>query len=102
MTPEPQLVTTDRPAVTPAAASRTRNCAGERKVPSAFSSSLAGTLTVELAPGFTPALGATFNVISYAGRTGEFQSVKLPDLGAGRKLSLVYGRAGVALSVVAQ
>jgi hypothetical protein len=66
---------------------------------------LAGTLTVELAPGFTPALGATFTVINFTGRTGEFQNVKFPDLGAGRKFSISYGGSGsgnVVLRVVAQ
>jgi hypothetical protein len=64
---------------------------------------LAGTLTVELAPGFTPALGATFTVINFTGRTGEFQNVKFPDLGAGRKFSIAYGGSGsVVLRVVAQ
>ncbi|MCC6233065.1 MAG: hypothetical protein IT580_10505 [Verrucomicrobiales bacterium] len=67
------------------------------------SATLAGTLTVELAPGFTPALGATFTVISFSGRTGEFQNVKLPDLGAGKKFSVVYGSGSgsVVLRVVA-
>ncbi|MBL9135599.1 MAG: Ig-like domain-containing protein [Verrucomicrobiales bacterium] len=66
------------------------------------SATLAGTLTVELAPGFTPPLGAVYNVISYNGRTGEFQTVNLPNLGAGRKLTIVYGTSNLAVKVVAQ
>jgi hypothetical protein len=63
---------------------------------------LGGTLTVELAEGFSPALGQTFNAVSFSSRTGEFTTLNLPPLGAGRKLEVVHGTTGVTLRVVSQ
>lgn len=63
---------------------------------------LAGTLTIDVVPGFSPPLGTVYNVISYTGATGTFGTVKLPDLGPSKKLTITYGPSNVALKVVAQ
>jgi hypothetical protein len=44
---------------------------------------LAGALEVTFAPGFTPAHGASFDLLDFAGRTGQFDTVNLPALPAG-------------------
>ncbi|MCC6233809.1 MAG: hypothetical protein IT580_14255, partial [Verrucomicrobiales bacterium] len=63
---------------------------------------LAGTLTVELLDGFSPAIGQTYSVLNTAGRTGEFTTLKLPSPGAGRKFEVTYTATRVDLQVVAQ
>ncbi len=63
---------------------------------------LGGTLTVELAEGFSPALGQTYNAVSFSSRTGEFTTLNLPALGAGRKLQVIHGTSGVTVTVVPQ
>ncbi|MEN9676398.1 MAG: hypothetical protein RIS76_2294 [Verrucomicrobiota bacterium] len=62
--------------------------------------SLAGTLRVELAEGFSPGAGQTFTVVSCNSRTGEFDNVILPDLGADRRLEVVYRPSSVVVRVV--
>jgi hypothetical protein len=63
---------------------------------------LGGALKVELAEGFTPILGQTFDVlIDILGRTGEFDQVILPDLGSGLKLVVSYSASKVTLTVEA-
>ena len=63
---------------------------------------LGGALKVELAEGFTPVLGQTFDVlIDISGRTGEFDQVSLPDLGSGLRLVVSYSATKVTLTVEA-
>jgi hypothetical protein len=62
---------------------------------------LAGTLDVRLTDGFVPSIGNSFNVVTYAARTGQFNSVYLPTLPSGREWRLQYGSLAVTLSVVA-
>ncbi|MBL9136647.1 MAG: hypothetical protein JNK85_12295 [Verrucomicrobiales bacterium] len=63
---------------------------------------LAGTLTVELIDGFSPELGQQFRVLDYTSRTGEFTTVRLPTLGGGKRLEVIYGATGLDLRVVSQ
>jgi hypothetical protein len=63
---------------------------------------LGGTLTVQLADGFSPAVGQTYNAVGFSSRTGEFTTLNLPALGAGKRLEVVYGTTGVTLRVVSQ
>jgi hypothetical protein len=60
---------------------------------------LAGTLRVQLAPGFVPAVGQTFDLITAANRTGEFQTLMLPELGPGKRWAISYDANKVTLSV---
>jgi phage baseplate assembly protein gpV len=60
--------------------------------------SLAGTLTVSLLDSFTPASGDSFQVLTFASRTGDFATKNFPDLGS---LSLVaaYNTGNLTLTV---
>ncbi|HYE17095.1 MAG TPA: PEP-CTERM sorting domain-containing protein [Tepidisphaeraceae bacterium] len=51
---------------------------------------LAGNLNVNLAGGFTPSVGQSFVVATYASRTGTFNYVAPPTLPAGVAMSLDY------------
>jgi hypothetical protein len=44
---------------------------------------LGGTLSVTRVGGFSPALGATFDILDWGSRTGTSQTVNLPSLGVG-------------------
>jgi hypothetical protein len=63
---------------------------------------LAGTLRVELADGFSPAIGQTYSLMSFPSRTGAFDTVRLPDLGVGKGLEIRYTDIEVILRVVAR
>ncbi len=65
------------------------------------SAALAGTLRVELAEGFSPNIGQTFNVMTFTSRTGEFGNVVLPGIGPDKKLEAVYSATAVTVRVVA-
>ncbi|MCI0539532.1 MAG: hypothetical protein L0Z50_30345, partial [Verrucomicrobiales bacterium] len=60
---------------------------------------LGGALRVELAAGFVPEIGQTFDIITASNRTGEFANVVLPDLGPGKRLSVTYSNTKVTLTV---
>jgi hypothetical protein len=61
---------------------------------------LGGTLRVQLAPGFVPALGQTFEIANASILTGSFDQWVLPDLGSGRRLEIKYNPSNVVLTVV--
>jgi hypothetical protein len=61
--------------------------------------SLAGTLEVSLMSGFTPALGASYDLLTGT-RLGEFSTVNLPTLDGGLSFDVVYGDDFVRLTVV--
>ena len=66
------------------------------------SATLAGTLNVSLTGGFTPAIGNTFTIMTFASHTGTFATTNLPALGGGRAWGAVaYNSGSVVLSVVA-
>ena len=63
---------------------------------------LAGTLSVQLASGFAPALGNSFSLLTASsGVVGTFAAANLPVLGAGLAWDLDYTANSVLLSVVA-
>jgi hypothetical protein len=72
-----------------------------RLVLTSTTATLTGTLRVELADGFSPNIGQTFDVVTFTSRTGEFEKLTLPNLGVGKKLEVVYSAAAVSLQVVA-
>ena len=66
------------------------------------SATLAGTLDITLAPGFTPEAGDSFVVVSYGSRTGAFDAINLPPLPDDRKWVTAYdpdGISGLSVSV---
>ncbi len=63
---------------------------------------LAGKLAVELAPGFQPALGARFDVLTCGTRAGEFTSLTGREIGNGLVFSPEYGLDRVTLVVVSE
>ena len=62
---------------------------------------LAGELDVQLADGFTPALGDRFTPVSGASRGGAFSKMVLPVLSAGLRWYVTYGTNAVRLAVIA-
>ncbi len=60
---------------------------------------LAGTLTVALAGGFEPMTGATFPILNYGSRAGQFATLQLPALSLGRVWKIDYGATAMTLSV---
>jgi hypothetical protein len=64
-------------------------------------STLAGNLTVNLAAGFAPAVGDTFEIVrASGGLSGTFATESLPALGAGLALDVQYTPTSVVLAVV--
>ncbi len=63
------------------------------------SATLAGTLALSAQPGYTPALGATYTIITAHGWNGQFDTVTGQQLAGGRYLDLAYTAAGVQLTV---
>jgi hypothetical protein len=61
---------------------------------------LGGTLKVSLVAPFAPALGQTFDILTYGSRSGEFVTLDLPALGAGLAWQTTYEAAAVRLEVV--
>jgi T5SS/PEP-CTERM-associated repeat protein len=71
------------------------------QVQSAGAAALAGALAVTLAPGFTPELGDTFQLVTASGGvTGTFGPPSLPSLAGGLMWDLDYNPSSVVLSVV--
>jgi hypothetical protein len=59
---------------------------------------LAGTLEVTLINGFIPDAGQTFEVMTFASRTGDFTEKNL-DLGQGRYATAQYSATGLTLTI---
>ncbi|MGE3109546.1 MAG: beta strand repeat-containing protein [Phycisphaerales bacterium] len=58
-------------------------------------------LVVTLGDGYIPALGATFDLVTFAdGRVGDFTDVRLPDIGFGRSFMRMDTMSSVRLVVV--
>ena len=62
--------------------------------------SLDGTLAVDVAAGFHPSLGDTFDIVTAAGIDRTFATVEGSDLGGGLWLNVVYSDTTVQLEVV--
>jgi hypothetical protein len=61
---------------------------------------LGGALRVELAEGFSPAVGQSFDVLTFrSAPTGEFAKVTLPDLGPGKRLVVASTSTKLSLTV---
>jgi uncharacterized protein (DUF2141 family) len=60
---------------------------------------LDGTLDVTLINDFTPALGQSFTILTYASRTGTFSAEDLPDLDPGLYWETAYRNTSVVLYV---
>jgi hypothetical protein len=69
------------------------------RITSAGAATLAGTLNIQLANGFVPAVGDRFEVIQYASHTGTFTTVLGANLPNGLVLVPEYGVAGLTLVV---
>jgi hypothetical protein len=63
---------------------------------------LGGTLVIKTDPGFQPAVGDTFMVMTWASHTGKFNKVAGAYLGAGRRYMVSYLAGGLRLRVVKQ
>ena len=62
---------------------------------------LAGTLDIQLAAGFNPALNDVFHLMTGAGSiTGQFDMVQLPTLSPGLSWQLMYAASSVTLQVI--
>ncbi len=63
--------------------------------------SLAGTLNVTLVNNFTPALGNSFQIITFMGApTGDFTTKNFPTLGNGNKFTTSSGSGSYTLTVI--
>jgi hypothetical protein len=60
---------------------------------------LAGTLEVTLAEGYTPQAGDTFGVLTYGSHGGMFQTISVPQLD-GLEFDATYDASGLTLTVV--
>jgi Dockerin type I domain len=64
---------------------------------------LNGSLSVQLASGYSPAVGNVFGILDTSGNVqGEFNTVVLPALASGLAWDLVYNTSSVALRVLLQ
>jgi hypothetical protein len=62
--------------------------------------SFAGTLNVVLAPGYTPNIGDTFNIVQFGSKTGTFSATNGFTIGGGEQFSLVQNPTNMTLAVV--
>lgn len=60
---------------------------------------LAGTLNVQFVSGYTPPVGTTFKVLTYASRTGTFATVNVTGLANGLTLTPQYNATDLTLVV---
>jgi len=60
---------------------------------------LGGTLDVSLIPGFTPTAGQSFTIMTYASRSGEFDTENLPSLSGDLEWILEYGPTALLLKI---
>jgi len=58
-----------------------------------------GTLDVSLIPGFTPSAGQNFTIMTYASRSGEFDTQNLPPLSGDLEWILEYGPTALILKI---
>ncbi len=72
------------------------------KVTVTGAATLSGTLDVNLTNGFDPAIGATFQVLTFTSRVGDFSSVTGLAIGGGKKFSRTLTANAMVLEVVAQ
>lgn len=63
--------------------------------------SLRGTLAITLVNGFAPSLGDEFEIMTFAARTGDFDTMTGAALGGGLALQRIVGATNVVLRVVA-
>lgn len=64
------------------------------------SATLAGTLEVTLWDGFIPAVGDQFFILNSSSLSGEFGTLLLPDLPAGKGWEIAYSETAITLSVM--
>lgn len=62
---------------------------------------LDGTLEVQFASGFTPAVGSSFKVLTYASKIGTFATVNVTGLASGLKITPQYNGSDMTLVVSA-
>lgn len=60
---------------------------------------LSGTLALSLLTGYTPMIGDTFTLITFASETGSFSNVTGTDLGNGEVLALIYSSTDILAEV---
>jgi hypothetical protein len=65
----------------------------------AGAATLGGTLAIEQAPAFHPTLGSSFQILTFASRTGTFSSVTGLSPGGGLAYDVVYNATDVTLVV---
>jgi hypothetical protein len=61
---------------------------------------LNGTLEIALVEGYEPNIGEAFTVLTFDSRSGAFATLNGLDIGNGKRFEVVYGAAGVTLTVV--
>ncbi len=69
------------------------------KLITAGTATLAGTLRIVLAPGFTPVTGQKFLIVDAGARSGKFRTLALPTLGGGLTFNPFYTSFGLVLVV---
>ena len=62
---------------------------------------LDGKLSVFTTNGFTPLVGETYPLVSFAARTGTFATLHDEDLGDGVSYSPIHASTDISLSVIA-
>ena len=62
---------------------------------------LGGTLLINLAPGYQPAVGDAFRILTASQRNGQFATITTTGLATGLNLNASYDATGVTLTVVA-
>ena len=67
---------------------------------SSGAATLNGTLAISLINGFTPSLGQTFQIMTYASRSGDFSTMTGQSLGGGLMFQRNVGATSVVLEVV--
>ncbi|MHB9035338.1 MAG: beta strand repeat-containing protein, partial [Armatimonadota bacterium] len=69
------------------------------KIVTAGTATLAGTLRIDLAAGFTPVTGQKFLIVDASARSGQFKTLTLPTLSGGLTFNPIYTSFGLALVV---
>jgi len=59
-----------------------------------------GVLTIQLADGFTPSVGETFDLFTYDSFSGGFDAITGTDLGAGLTLDVTFGATAATATVL--
>jgi hypothetical protein len=63
------------------------------------SATLAGTLDLLFINGFDPAIGSTFQIMTFASRVNTFTNVTETGLPVGKTLNIIYGAANITVSI---